>query len=311
MANRFEQDLKMKLGTTRMPITVAQYIRRLRTFNNNESIKSIKFLMDFPKISNIIDKMDKAVSTKTSYLTAICAVLSLFPKYGKIYKLYVEKTNELNASLHDQLESNERNEKQEESIVPLKEITAQRDALAKVVAASAAPPWDKYLSYVILCLYTLIQPRRNKDYSEMFFVFDEPENIDSSKNYYVLSTDMFIFSNYKTSQHKGQQRIKVNPKLAAVLEAYIEYYLQVIPIDKDADAHPLLVLKSGARINPTNGITRILNRALGKNIGSSALRHIFLSSKYGSVLKEMKEDASVMAHGLDTQRDYTKTDVVQ
>jgi len=310
MANRFEQDLKMKLGATRMPITVAQYIRRLRTFNNDESIKSIKFLMDFPKISNIIDTMDKAVSTKTSYLTAICAVLSLFPKYGKIYKLYVEKTNELNASLHEELESNERNEKQEESIVPLKEITTQRDVLAKEIA-KGSPPWDKYLSYVILCLYTLIQPRRNKDYSEMFFVFDEPETIDSSKNYYVLSTDTFIFNNYKTAQHKGQQRIKVNPALAAVLEAYIEYYLQVIPIDKKADVYPLLVLKTGARINPTNGITRILNRTLGKNIGSSAIRHIFLSSKYGSVLKEMKEDAAVMAHGLDTQRDYTKTDVVQ
>lgn len=307
---RYEEDLKTNLGKTRMAITVGQYIRRLRVLNDGEPLASMKFLMDFNAISKKIDDMGKATSTKTSYLTAICAVLSMYPKYSKLYKQYVDKTTGLNKGLQDQLESNLRNEKQEESIVPMKEVVKVRDAL-KAEIAKGPPLWDTYLSYLCLCLYTLIQPRRNKDYSEMFFVFDEPKTLDASKNYYILSTDTFIFNNYKTSHFKGEQRVKVSPELADVLERYIEYYMLVIPMDKKETAHPLLVLANGKRINPTNGITRILNKALGKNIGSSALRHIFLSNKYGDVLKEMKADAEVMAHGLDTQKDYVKTDVVQ
>lgn len=310
MANRFEEDLRIKLGKSRISVTVGQYIRRLRVLNGGESIKSLKFLMNFPAISKKIDDMQKAVSTKTSYLTAVCALLSIYPKYSKLYRMYVEKTAILTKDLQGELDSNLRNEKQEESIIPLNQVLKVRDTL-KTEIAKGSPSWDTYLSYVLLSLYTMIQPRRNKDYSEMYFVLDEPENLNPSKNYYVLTTDTFIFNNYKTSKFSGVQRIPVSKELASVLERYIEFYLDTIPIDKKANEYPLLVTVHGSRINQTNGITRILNKALGGPIGSSALRHIFLSEKYGEVLKEMKADAIVMSHGLDTQRDYTKTDVSQ
>ena len=304
-AKRFEEDLKTKLGATRMAITVAQYLRRLRVLNDGEPLTSMKFLMDFPTMSKKIDEMGKATSTKTSYLTAVCAVLSLFPKYSKLHRQYVEKTMGLNKGLQDQLESNEKNEKQEVSIVPMAEIMKAREAeKAKLKGGS----WDTQVSYLLLCLYTMIQPRRNKDYSEMFFTLDEPDTIDKSKNYYIMSSDEFVFNNYKTAKAHGQQRIKVGKELADVLERYIERYMEVIPMDSKASEHPLLVLASGKRINPTNGITRILNKTLGKAIGSSALRHIFLSNKYASVLKEQKNDADMMGHTLDVARTYIKTD---
>jgi hypothetical protein len=44
----------------------------------------------------------------------------------------------------------------------------------------------------------------------------------------------------------------------------------------------------------------------GKNVGSSMLRHIYLSDKYN--IKEMKEDAEKMGHTVEQQRDYMKTD---
>lgn len=303
-AVRFEEDLKIKLAKTRMPITVSQYLRRLRVLNDGESLKSMKFLMDFPAISKKIDDLPGAVATKTSYLTSICAVLSLFPKYSKLHRQYVEKTMGLNKTLNDALDSNLKNEKQEESIVPMQEIIKARDA----EKAKASKSWESQLAYLLLSLYTMIQPRRNKDYSEMFFVLDEPATMDNTKNYYVMSTDEFIFNNYKTAKAHGQQRAKVSKELAAVIESYIERYMNVITMDAKAEEHPLLVLANGKRINPTNGITRILNKALGKNIGSSALRHIFLSNKYGSILKEQKVDAEMMGHSLAVQKDYTKTD---
>jgi hypothetical protein len=38
------------------------------------------------------------------------------------------------------------------------------------------------------------------------------------------------------------------------------------------------------------------------------LRHIYLSDKYGDLLKEQKEDAIKMGHSVSMQRDYIKDD---
>jgi hypothetical protein len=42
----------------------------------------------------------------------------------------------------------------------------------------------------------------------------------------------------------------------------------------------------------------------GKQIGSSMLRHIYLSSKYD--IDEMKKDADAMGHSLGVQKEYMK-----
>jgi len=43
-----------------------------------------------------------------------------------------------------------------------------------------------------------------------------------------------------------------------------------------------------------------------KKIGSSLLRHIYLTDKYGDKLKEQKKSAENMAHSLKTQKEYIK-----
>ena len=69
-----------------------------------------------------------------------------------------------------------------------------------------------------------------------------------------------------------------------------------------------LVNADGTPITAVNAITRILNRIFGKKVGSSMLRHIYLSHKYGDKLEEMKEDADKMAHSMSQQKEYIKTD---
>jgi hypothetical protein len=152
-------------------------------------------------------------------------------------------------------------------------------------------------------------PRRNKDYSEMYFAFEEPKTIDKTKNYYVASERKFIFNNYKTSSTYGQQTIKVPDDLAEVLNDYIDTYQSVIERNDYAtnNEFPLLVHFNGTRIHEINGITRLLNKAIGKKIGSSALRHIYVSDKFAPELEEMKATASAMGHDLNTQREYIKT----
>ena len=65
-----------------------------------------------------------------------------------------------------------------------------------------------------------------------------------------------------------------------------------------------LVNADGSPLAAVNAITRILNKTLGKKVGSSMLRHIFLSSKYD--ITEMNKDANAMAHSVEEQKRYLK-----
>ena len=61
----------------------------------------------------------------------------------------------------------------------------------------------------------------------------------------------------------------------------------------------------------SNGVTRTLQRISarefdGKKIGSSLLRHMFLSEKYGHNVQDKAKDSYIMGHSLGMQNDYIK-----
>lgn len=307
---RFEDDLRTKMSKTRLPITVGQYINRLRVINENKPVSSLKFLLDFEGVMTRLEGMTLAKTTKLSYLTAICAVLSTFKRYSRLYQRYREKVMEQSAEQQRELGMNEKTDKQKESMLPFQQIIESRDKLKKEFDESPVidvKVWTKLMGYMLLSLYTMMPPRRNKDYSEMFFCFDEPKEMDKTKNYYIASTRTVVFNAYKTCKVYGTQSFTVPEELADILHEFIYHYQQVIQKDYTlSEEYPLLVSFNGERLHPVNGITRLLNKVLGNKVSSTALRHIFLSDKYGEELKEMKEDASMMAHSIEQQKEYVK-----
>jgi hypothetical protein len=68
----------------------------------------------------------------------------------------------------------------------------------------------------------------------------------------------------------------------------------------------------GERALTSNELTKIFGavstREIGKRLGSSLLRHIYLSSKYGDEVSEKEKDADLMMHSLAMQDGYIKTD---
>jgi hypothetical protein len=77
---------------------------------------------------------------------------------------------------------------------------------------------------------------------------------------------------------------------------------------KNNQTIPFLVYSDGKPLDSINSITRVLNSIFKKNIGSSLLRKSYLTSKYGNVRQEMKEDAKAMSHSVATQQtNYVKT----
>ena len=78
---------------------------------------------------------------------------------------------------------------------------------------------------------------------------------------------------------------------------------------KGAEGEPFLVRFDGTPIDTSPEMTRLLNKIFGKKIGCSMLRSIYLTEKYGDVVKEMKEDVGAMGTSTETaQNNYIKSD---
>ena len=158
---------------------------------------------------------------------------------------------------------------------------------------------------MVLCLYTRFSPRRNQDYQFMKVVKTpaQAEKLGKEFNYFVLDTKQFIFNKYKTANSHGEQVFDVPQDLVDAIMLYLK-------------AHPLkptlkspfqfLVLNDGTPLPSVNSITRILNKIFGRNVGTTMLRHIYLSNKYD--VSEMNEDAEKMGHTSGMQHEYMKTD---
>ena len=115
----------------------------------------------------------------------------------------------------------------------------------------------------------------------------------------------FVFNKYKTSKKYGRQTVAIPTGLAGIITSYLKHR-PTTSEEKAAKEFPLLVSHDGKPLSQANAITRVLNSVFDKNIGSSMLRHIYLSNKMD--ISEMKADAHDMGHSLNEQQKYLKAD---
>jgi hypothetical protein len=140
----------------------------------------------------------------------------------------------------------------------------------------------------------------------MFVVGKWNDKMDTNKNYLDLSTKKMVFNKYKTAKKYGQQIVEYgdNPTLTNAINMYLKH----TPLHKGkitkATEFRFLCYEDGSPLTAVNAITRILNKCLGKKVGSSMLRHIFLSNKYD--IKDMKETAEDMGHSVHEALKYAK-----
>jgi hypothetical protein len=128
---------------------------------------------------------------------------------------------------------------------------------------------------------------------------------DKTKNYLDTKKRQFIFNVYKTAKKDGQLIVNIPDELFNIIKIYLKHH--PMKLEMKNDNVPFLMYFNKKPVKD-NGITRILNKIFDKKIGSSMLRHIYLSSKYGDILEEQKNDAKMMSHGSLTQKDYIKID---
>lgn len=288
--NKLIDEVKKSVSSS----SFTQYNRMYRVLGLNK----IDDLDDTALIMKKIE--DKLPNTQKSYFAGIIKLLryadgkdELIDKYGKL----------MNGKINETKSDDQYNEKQKKNLMTREEIEEiRKDLLNGISNFKNRLNYDILLDYVILSLYTLQPPRRN-EYYDMKLV-DKLDDIHDEDNYLVWGSKKktFVFQKYKTAWKYGRQMIPINKDMEAVLKLY----LPVRDVMALKGNNNLLVKYGNINLENSNDITRRLNRVLGKRIGASMLRHIYLSEKYGDTIKEMKKDAEALGHSLDEQRDYVK-----
>jgi integrase len=149
-------------------------------------------------------------------------------------------------------------------------------------------------NYIILSLYTLIPPRRSLDFTEM-----KIKNISPDDNH--IDKNKFVFTKYKTAKFNGTQKEDIPKDLMSILKKW----LKINPTDY------LLFDSNKNKLTPSK-LTRRINKIFGKNISTSALRHLYISHKYQNYIKENKSlenDMIAMGSSMIQIPQYLKTDI--
>jgi hypothetical protein len=133
---------------------------------------------------------------------------------------------------------------------------------------------------------------------------------DTSHNYLDIENWEWVFNNYKTEKTYKQKKIAVPEELKEILQVYLKFHPCSKQIKKKTfEPVPFLAHQDGKPINTSTEMTRMLNKIFGKKVGSSLLRNIFLTDKYGKVAKEMANDVSEMGTSIQVANDnYIKQD---
>jgi len=284
------------------------YMNNLLRLNNNEPIKNLNFLKDYKEILEKIK--DKSENTQRTYLISIVSLLKELKeqtKYKKLYDIYYKYLIDSNNKLKN---NTEKSDKQVENWISQDEVnniynTLKTEAepllLSNRKKNASDKDWDIIIKWFILGLYTEQPPRRNKDYIEMMLVKTFSPDYDKQFNYYSLDDNTFHFNNFKTQKTYKLQEIKANDNIISNMNKYLLNHPLRKEIKKIKLNHiPLLVNSEGIKLESKESITRILNKIFDKNIGSSMLRQIFLTDKYGDSNKEKLKDVALMGTSTNT-----------
>lgn len=309
---KFKQELIKGLTDKGLaPSSIKLYLRNLEKLNGDEPLKNLNFLKDPTAIQEKLTKYKE--NTKRGYLISICSVLSLDKKtkpkqklYDEYFKLMMDKNTELKSEEKENVKS----ETQEKNWMDWKDVEAKYKELEGKVNAFKDKKeinehqYDTLLQLVVLSLYVLLPPRRN-EYQYMYVVNTVPAN--GTDNYLDVAKKQMVFNRFKTSKKEGSVTIDVQEQLQQVISTYLKFHPLIKgKITKKLQPTPFLVYHSGEPLDKVNSITRILNKIFGKKVGSSMLRHSYLSGKYGNIQEEQKADASAMSHSVSQQKDYIK-----
>jgi hypothetical protein len=318
---KFMLDLKDKLMNAERPIaevSANKYLCDILNLNGKVPFKNLKFLKE--NKDDIMEKLSQYEdTTRHNYLTSIVAVLKpsksshLYKTTLQFYSEELKKSKDIRKNLDPSLKTEKQRENWEDWETVMEAQTELKEEVDKFKNNRILTnvQWETLMDLLILSLYTLVEPRRNRDYQDMYIICrrDKVDWGNTDINLLDIDEEKFIFNTYKTSKTYKSQVIDIPEELMEIIRIYIKHYPNFEKASNKNGVCPLLISRNGEyhkKQKSPNYITLKLNKIFGKKIGSSMLRHIFITNKFGNIYEEQAKIANNMAHSLQEQREYIK-----
>lgn len=303
--------------------TLKEYLAKIRSAykfitGKNESPKDLDFLKYPDQVRDALEKKYLPNTTK-AYYNAFSVALQAIGE-NKLAGEYGVKRDEKQDQYTEQAKSGEPTEKQKKYMVSLERIDRLLNRLKEDVddVYSEGDISKRDMNFIQNYLMLLIHrhiPLRNElahieiisdtEYDKMNTKKRDQHNylvvVKKGKGKRLKRSFELRLNNYKTSKTHGERVIEIPEELKLEMTRWLM-------VNND----PFLFLNK-SRTGPmtssqySSRFSKFMEQHLrGKNISSNAMRHIYLSDKFGDVSREMKETAEMMGHSSETQKLYIK-----
>jgi len=235
-------------------------------------------LDNFDKTKEIIEYIKDVPPNKRKSILSALVVLTDNEDYRKLMLGDINKYNSF-IKTQQKTETQEQNWIEKEKI---KEVFDKLEKDAKQIYKKQSLTMNDLQSiqeYIIVALLggLFIPPRRLLDYTEF-----RVKNIKKDEHNYYNRGSLY-FNHYKTAKHYGEQSVKVPKTLQAILTKWIK----TNPNDY------LLFDNNGNKLNSVK-LNQRLNKIFNGKVSVNALRHTYLTDKFGEQIEKNKEIANTM-----------------
>lgn len=248
------------------------------------------------------------INTQKNMLNAIIIYGRKIDYPEKWLAYYGVEIDNLNQKLKSQINTNEKTDKQMANWLSSDEIKKVIEDLRNEIPTNI----NTYSQYRSLMAFLAIFlqfnfPRRN-DWATMKMVTSPPK--DKDFNYMVIAgtsgNSKFHFNHFKTAAKMGAQTFQMPENVFYTIK---QYKAHILNFSKDGY---IFIRKDGEAFN-TNEFTKFfiatMKEKTGKKIGSSLMRHIVISDKFGmekNELQQRMELSQQMGHSIVQQMQYAK-----
>tara|TARA_Y100001937_G_scaffold128634_1_gene206354 strand:+ start:1081 stop:2073 length:993 start_codon:yes stop_codon:yes gene_type:complete len=309
-------------------VSIRTYINSLKRINKSitgkDKIEDFEFIKDYDKVMKSLEKFQN--HTQKNYLIPVHILFSVLISRNidvdsDIYEKYTNKLKELRLKIDMKYDENTKSMKQDENWVKYSEVLKLLRKLKKDAKPFLEKDYDELnmsnldtiQQYLVWYLYSgkAFEPVRN-DFADMEIV--KPSDTPTKPNYIILSKiPEIVITEHKTSNLRKKMgkppeiRIKIKD---TELRKLLKEWIRINPTN-----YLLISLKNGNEPMSPNGITKYLNKIsskhLGKTIGSSLLRSIYISEKHKGIktINDKIKLADNMLHTAKTaMKIYNKKD---
>ena len=278
--------------------TIHQYSLQLTKLQKLFDTDDYKFLDNPKDVANKISHLHYT-SQRNAY-NAIILLLLAIEGDKELIEEYSKMRDELNNKYEEEQASGKISEKQSKNFVEMSEVENMVNEMGNTVKGYKKKESLNQNERQLLKAYTLFSiliriPTRN-DQAGMILIskkmYNKLKEEDKKAHNYLLmekSSMKFIYNQYKTAKKYAENIVDVPKDLEKILRMYI----RIMGI-KSGD-----VLFDMTKNAQSQLLLKMSQKYMGKRISSTMIRKIYLSSKYGDTLKEMKEDAKMMGHSTD------------